>query len=107
MEKFEFKGTKGEWKLTFYEDLRGLREVAVIESEGFADEKDGNGIHILHSYINEKESNRANMALIATAPELLEALIGLHNLLEEYQPLWYLRHHHNKTKKAIEKATKI
>jgi hypothetical protein len=47
----------------------------------------------------------ANAKLIASAPELLKALIELHNLLDEHEPNWYLKKHDNLAINAIKKAT--
>jgi len=43
--------------------------------------------------------------LIIAAPDLLESLTELFNLLEENEPTWYLKGHYNRATKAIKKAT--
>jgi len=43
--------------------------------------------------------------LTAAAPDLLEVLTELFNLLEENEPQWYLKSHYNHAIKAIKKAT--
>ncbi len=47
---------------------------------------------------------KADTNLIAAAPELLESLKEVFNLLEEELPNWYLRGHYNHMKAAIAKA---
>lgn len=69
-----FKGTPGPWKATFHETLN-TRELACIENVGYDGEP--SGLHLMVSYLQEKDVNRANAKLIAAAPELLEALVEL------------------------------
>ncbi len=57
---------------------------------------------IFATSLKERE---ANAKLISAAPELLNSLTELLNLLEENEPQWYLRGHYNRAIKAIKKAT--
>ncbi len=47
---------------------------------------------------------KADAALILSAPELLESLKEVFELLEEELPQWYLRGHYNRMTAAIAKA---
>ena len=89
METKEFKGTKGEWYMS---NDTGV----VIYSDNLR----------FCQYITGRteEEALANAQLIAAAPELLNTLMELHDLLEENLPEWYLKGHHNRAEKAINKA---
>ena len=95
METKEFKGTKGEWYMS--NDTGGLQ----VHSTRFPA-----GIDIIALMFPQfhDEQTKANAQLIAAAPELLNTLMELHDLLEENLPEWYLKGHHNRAEKAINKA---
>ena len=91
------KYTKGKWDMSTHSDNTDI----IIRSQ--------NGI-IANCTIDawpemSKIEKEANAKLIAAAPELLESLTELFNLLEENEPQWYLRGHYNRAIKAIKKAT--
>lgn len=121
-----FKGTKGEWAINHWEqggsgvthkgEANGIthytgdnvrREVYNIVSNLHPNshnvEHSFEGAHIAEIAARSEES-LANAQLIAAAPELLNTLMELHGLLEENLPEWYLKGHHNRAEKAINKV---
>mgnify|MGYP000934282920 CR=1 FL=1 len=93
----EFKGTKGKWefddinmKIKGSGDIEGRTVIANVSPE--------------MDYSRGMTTQCANAQLIAAAPELLNTLMELHDLLEENLPEWYLKGHHNRAVKAINKA---
>ncbi|MHB1419526.1 MAG: hypothetical protein ACYCX4_08020 [Bacillota bacterium] len=50
------------------------------------------------------QEHHSNANLIAAAPDMYEALEELFNLLEEYQPNWYLNGHYKRALAALQKA---
>ncbi|MDX9747441.1 MAG: hypothetical protein RBT57_02970 [Paludibacter sp.] len=89
--------TPGPWKTNYSERY---------PEYDFVTGKNGEIICQFFSKSEEDYSNKeANAKLIAAAPELLEALRELHDLLEENLPTWYLGLHHIKANIAIKKAT--
>lgn len=99
----EFKGTKGKWSSgTIYgvviSDQATKRPT--YDDRDYESEMEYYGGYLICESIPTPEDS----ILIAAAPELLEALQELHDLLEENEPNWYLVRHHNKAEKAINKA---
>lgn len=91
------KHTKGEWKID------PLNDISIIDSSG-------DRLEQLICQTNGKggEERKANAKLIAAAPDLLEALIGvkilymshpINEYLEPYKSMW------ESIEKAINKAT--
>ena len=70
----ETKHTKGEWEV-FKPDHMGCTNVSIGKNAGF------NQFVELWHHQNSKEESEANAKLIAAAPELLEALININNIL--------------------------
>lgn len=68
----EFKGSKKPLKLTFLPDMNNHRELAVLETENYDGEPDG--VYLSCSYSTEKKIQRAYMLLFSKAPEMLEML---------------------------------
>ncbi len=95
-----FKGTKGPWKYT--PDVVGNSFYIQTECEERFDSFVGD----VGGGLQLKNEIEANAKLIAAAPELLEALVELHSLLEDNLPSWYLKKHHNTAINIIKKATK-
>ncbi|MBO0323494.1 hypothetical protein J0X14_14390 [Muricauda sp. CAU 1633] len=90
----EFKGTKGEWK----ENQSEVYSSIYKNGEPFDLVKVASLVQI------NPDETKANAKLIAAAPDLLEALKDVYDLLEEHQPNWYLRKHFNKMESALTKA---
>jgi|SRR5215216_5753622 len=93
----EFKFTPGTWKASIHPTLN-TRELAVIANENYDGEPEG--LHIMISYIDNKEINRANAVLIAHAPDMI-------NLLQRFIDHNMLSHAGDElAKELIQKATK-
>lgn len=86
----EFKGTKGEWKVS--EEINGSERIC-IESES-----NDNFIDCWGLNLTTEDEMISNAKLIASAPVLLKALIELHNDLESWKYI------HDDTKKLIKQA---
>ena len=75
MNKYEFKGTQGEWKLENRYVKAGYRLTPIAEPHGLL----------------PIDENDANLNLIAAAPELLQACVltlwslGMHNIAPQSQ----------------------
>jgi len=98
--KTNLKHTEGEWKIlwgnyTHFATINKDVATRICAIEVNCSQK-GN------APIEEAE---ANAKLIAAAPELLDSLNELFNLLEENEPQWYLKGHYNRAIKALQKAT--
>ncbi|EPE3084147.1 hypothetical protein [Morganella morganii] len=74
----EFKGTPGPWS---HADSRGLNETA-----GGAIHGDGKTLCLILGKGIGKEKATANAKLMAAAPELLEQLIRLRDIIASYFP---------------------
>lgn len=115
----KWKGTKGDW--TWYaQPVDGIDNAftgrLICEEKGRVIGRI-NEVHIQESKENANliadagtTINKCDLfpsELLEQRDELLEALKELHCLLEDNQgdATWYLHKHHNKAKKAIEKAT--
>lgn len=64
----EFKGTKGEWVISEI-NISDLKSIAI-----FSDEKQEVLLHMYLPNLEITEENKSNAKLIASAPDLLEAL---------------------------------
>jgi hypothetical protein len=115
--KKTFKGTKGNWELesenptvfpsvvlqnetkflSIAVHLNSIERVKNNYKDGTYDYSDKGSISLL-------EENMANAKLIASAPEMLEVLEALHNLLCEHEPDWYMKYHYNIAKKVLDKV---
>jgi hypothetical protein len=97
--------TPGPWKARNYPKDNGD---IWIDCNAFANKGKGRclggTLATAHKDGTGKGEVEANAQLIAAAPELLEALKEVFVLLEEHQPVWYLRKHYNLITKVIAKA---
>lgn len=94
----EFKGTKGKWVISEI-NISDLKSIAI-----FSDEKQE---VLLHMYLPNREiteENKSNAKLIASAPDLLEALQEVMRVYNEKGQL--LSFNVDIARKAIEKALK-
>lgn len=66
----KFKGTKGEWKISVYETIHGTKSTEIHFGN------DG-------ECVAEHVANMHDAQLIASAPELLKALVGVLNIVNE------------------------
>ncbi len=99
----KFKGTQDEWQIGIA--FQGETDNIQVKESGkllTVEDNTGRAVAIL-GRIGEDEQE-ANAKLIASAPELLNVVVELHNLLEEHLPNWYLKYHDNIVKKVLEKA---
>ena len=108
MENLEFKGTKGEWTYS--------KNSSYIEVTKRIDENSNKSLSILVMLYESKgedrsldsislsDENEANAKLIASAPDLLEALQLLLHQLENEHLSEYSEPFIEKAKQAIEKA---
>lgn len=55
---------------------------------------------------SKEENSRKRRSATPSVDELVEALTGLYQLLEEYAPPWYTREHHDKALSALQEWTK-
>lgn len=102
----DFKGTEGKWYSEFYElPLFSPNGHSIIKAGGV-----GTPVAIVPMPIggvNSKERNIANANLIAAAPDLLEALIGIldyeDRMADKGTPVLGTGHK-NKAKRAVKKA---
>ena len=97
MEQQQFKGTKGQWH-------RAIKRGGAERLVGVTGNNFQPLCEILYSggYGMTEEEVEAN--LVSAAPDLLNALIEVANLLEENEPNWYLRKHYNRITSALNKA---
>lgn len=97
--------TPGPWKARDYVNHEGN---TWIDCYAFANNGKGKclggTLATVHKNGVGKGSMEANALLIAAAPELLDALKELFDLLEEHQPQWYLKKHYNVALNALNKA---
>ena len=99
MEQLQFKGTKGQWhKATKRGGIGTLIGVTRNNFQSLCE--------ILYpgGYSMTKEEVEANANLVSAAPDLLDALVEVAQLLEEHEPNWYLRKHYNLITSALNKA---
>lgn len=99
----ETKHTKGEWIHTFNSSKeRGVRTdrgfICFLPKPSHYDGQD-------ERYENELDENKANAKLIASAPDLLEALKDLYKYVHSPN-MAYTKELDDKCKNAITKATK-
>ena len=99
MEQQQFKGTKGQWH-------RAIKRGGAERLVGVTGNNFQPLCEILYSggYGMTEEEIEANANLVSAAPDLLNALIEVANLLEENEPNWYLRKHYNRITSALNKA---
>jgi len=94
-----FKGTKGEWKMD--DDYLTTNELL---------ENNVCPIATIHSMLDGKNNeqklieSKANIKLIASAPELLEALINIVNQIENEHVSEFMDEFSEQAKKAINEA---
>lgn len=95
----QFKGTKGQWHRAIKRG--GIGRLVGVNGNNFQPL-----CEILYSggYGMTKEEVEANANLVSAAPDLLNALIEVANLLEENEPNCYLRKHYNWITSALNKA---
>lgn len=98
----KFKGTQGKWELSIDND----NIVVYKESTSFAIIKSSQEQELNGADYNVNEY-KYNAKLISCAPELLEMVNKVHELLEEHQPNWYLLGHHKEIQNLLEKSTTI
>jgi len=109
----EFKGTKGKWEVKDSNVFSDNKLIISCWSSRATDESRLEGESWLdmrtrtepERILNNTTEPEANAKLIACAPELLEMVNNLHQLLEEHQPNWYLRSHHENIVDLIKRAT--
>ena len=99
MEQQQFKGTKGQGH-------RAIKRGGAERLVGVTGNNFQHLCEILYSggYGMTEEEVEANANLVSAAPDLLNALIEVANLLEENEPNWYLRKHYNRITSALNKA---
>lgn len=99
MEQQQFKGTEGQWH-------RAIKRGGTERLVGVTGNNFQPLCEILYSggYGMTEEEVEANANLVSAAPDLLNALIEVANLLEENEPNWYLRKHYNRITSALNKA---
>ena len=88
-------------------NFKGTNQKWCVNSASKQEVNTFNGISISDcskSVMISTEEKEANAQLISAAPDLLEALNELLELLEENKPNFYLLGHYRKAKRAIEKA---
>ena len=95
-----FKGTKAPWSYHITGSKKA--EYHNIQQGSFG----GKTIALLYKDYTTKEENEANAKLIASAPELLEALIKSNNLLYEIETC-EARTQYDKNFEIIDKILKI
>lgn len=79
----------------------------IFTGTGWTVNYNGPDHHWLIATVNETPAighHSANARLIAAAPDLLAVCKELFNLLEEHEPIWYLKGHYNRASDAIAKA---
>ena len=96
MENLEFKGTKGNWEF----------ENVTTHNGDFYKVKSDNTTSICNVTTRNQEQAQANAKLIASAPELLDALQLLVSQLENEHLSEYCEPLIDKAKQAIEKSLK-
>ena len=74
----EFKGTKGKWEV-YNPNHIGCINVSFGKNDGFT-----GYVELWHHYFENKEEAKANALLISKAPEMLEKLAEVKDLLEAY-----------------------
>ena len=74
----EFKGTKGKWEV-YNPNHIGCINVSFGKNDGFT-----GYVELWHHYFENKEEAKANALLISKAPEILEKLAEVKDLLEAY-----------------------
>ncbi len=99
MEQQLFEGTKGQWHRTIKRG--GVGRLVGVTRNNFQPL-----CEILYpaGYGMTTEEVEANANLVSAAPDLLNALVEITNLLEEHEPNWYLRKHYNLITSALNKA---
>lgn len=101
----EFNGSKGNWKAVFVEEnIRAIRNEGGVIMRFWKPFKYSGQDERFYSELKETQ---ANQKICLHAPELLEMVKKLHNLLEEHQPNWYLLGHHREIESLIKEATTI
>jgi len=100
----EFKGTKGKWGFKL-DEVRKSEQYNSFELDFDFSESDQNNLTLWCQSKELTEEELANAKLITCAHELLEMANNLHQLLEEHQPNWYLRSHHENIVDLIKRAT--
>lgn len=99
MEQQQFKGTKGRWHRAIKRG--GIGRLVGVTRNNFQPLCE---ILCPGGYGMTTEEVEANANLVNAAPDLLNALIEITNLLEEHEPDWYLRKHYNLITSALNKA---
>ena len=97
----EFKGTKGEWRYSKQHECITTSRVGIVESS-----KTICNLNTLVSFDYSCVELEKNAKLIAAAPELLEALQGIVNQLDNEHTSEYMDDLWEKGAKAIYKALK-
>ncbi|MEO3212781.1 hypothetical protein [Parabacteroides distasonis] len=99
MEQQQFKGTIGQWH-------RAIKRGGAGRLVGVTRNNFQPLCEILYpaGYGMTTEEVEANANLVNAAPDLLNALVEITNLLEEREPDWYLRKHYNLITSALNKA---
>ena len=72
----EFKGTKGKWEV-YNPNHIGCINVSFGKNDGFT-----GYVELWHHYFENKEEAKANALLISKAPEMLEKLSEIVNILD-------------------------
>ncbi len=98
----EFKGTKGKWELSSYENMNG-RMLFVVQNKSFDSRPNDLLIHI--TSFSEVETQKANALLISKAPEMLEMLKDIYSQYEKDGHL--LNVSPSKIKQLIKEATEL
>lgn len=94
----EFKGTKGEWVISEI-NISDLKSIAI-----FSDEKQEVLLHMYLPNSEITEENKANAKLIASAPDLLEALIKIRKSIKDQKLESNFGHTLSYVDEAIKKA---